>query len=231
MSNNQPMAIPNHIGVIMDGNRRWARANNQNYITAYQKGADVLQNVVEQAEKRGVKFITSFTFSFENWNRPKNELEILMNLFEEYLSTKVKELHEKNVRFKVVGRVKDFSEKIQQKIKDLVKLTKNNTAITLTLALSYGGKVEIIDALNDILKNPPATITTQEFEKHLYDPDLPPIDLIIRTSGEERTSGFMLWQSDYAELYFLEKNWPELTTEDLDLAIKDFGLRKRNFGA
>ncbi|PIS40894.1 MAG: di-trans,poly-cis-decaprenylcistransferase [Candidatus Kerfeldbacteria bacterium CG08_land_8_20_14_0_20_43_14] len=232
MQNKDQMAIPNHIGFIMDGNRRWARENNQNYLTAYQKGADVLQNSVEQAKKWGVKFVTAFAFSHENWNRPKNELEILMTLFDRYLTEKIKIFHEKNVKFNVIGRIKNFSENLQQKIQNLLALTKNNNGITLTLALSYGGKVEIIDAINKIPKNSLSTeIALEDFEKNLYDPNLPPVDLIIRTSGEERTSGFMLWESDYAELYFLKKNWPEVVPEDIDLAIKDFSQRKRNFGA
>lgn len=223
--------VPNHIGFIMDGNRRWAREQGKTYEEAYHKGSDVLESLVERAANHGVGFVTAYTFSTENWNRPQVEIDLLMRLFEFYLAERMYRFKEMNVRFRVIGRLEQFSKNIQKKLQEHVELTKNNTAITLTLALNYGGQAEILDAANKLISSGDKEVTAETLRAAMYDPSLPPVDLIIRTSGEKRTSGFMLWHADYAELYFLEKNWPELTPADLDVAIKDYAQRKRNFGA
>jgi undecaprenyl diphosphate synthase len=223
--------VPVHVGFIMDGNRRWARANGIDYEQAYHKGMSVLEVLVERAAKCGVKFITAYTFSTENWTRPKIEVDLLMRLFEFYLAERVHKLHEKNVRLRVIGRIEEFSKNIQNKLHEHVELTKDNTAITLTLALNYGGHAEIVDAAKQLILSGTKDINAETLRSATYDPSQPPVDLIIRTSGEKRTSGFMLWHADYAELCFLEKNWPELTAVDLDAALEDYAQRKRNFGA
>ncbi len=223
--------VPTHVGFIMDGNRRWSRANGKNYEQGYNRAMDVLEAVVEHAGKKGVKFVTTYTFSTENWNRPKIEIDLLMRLFEYALMERVQALHKKNVRFRAIGRLSGFSKSIQEKLSQEVERTKNNTGVTLTLALNYGGHAEIADAVNKLIASGKQEVTENDIQQSLYDPDLPPVDLIIRTSGEERISGFMLWEADYAELYFLEKNWPDLTTQDIDIALEDYIQRKRNFGA
>lgn len=223
--------IPNHVGFIMDGNRRWARANGIDYEQAYHKGMGALEAMVERAAQRGVKFVTAYTFSAENWNRPKVEIDLLMRIFEFYLAERVQRLHEKNVCFQVLGQLDGFSASIQRKLREHVELTKHNTAVTLNLALNYGGHREIVDAVNHLFSTGVKNITEKNLQQAMYNPALPPVDLIIRTSGEKRTSGFMLWGADYAELYFLEKNWPDLTPEDFDRALEDYAQRKRNFGA
>ncbi|MFA6042685.1 MAG: polyprenyl diphosphate synthase [Patescibacteria group bacterium] len=224
-------AVPVHLGVIMDGNRRWAKDQGVTYEQAYQKGIEVLRMVVRQAADAGTRFVTAFTFSHENWNRPKEEVTLLMRLLKMYMEKKVRELHKENVRFKVIGRLKDFSDMMQRVIHDAVALTAANTGITLTLALNYGGQTELVDAVNALVEKNSGEITPEDIQKHLYDPEQPPVDLIIRTSGEQRTSGFLLWESAYAELFFLQKNWPALAVEDITLAYSDFAQRKRNFGS
>lgn len=226
-----PNAIPTHVGFIMDGNRRWSRANGKGYEEGYNRAMDVLEALVEQAAKRGVKYVTTYTFSTENWNRPKVEIDLLMRLFEHALMDRVESLHKKNVRFQAIGRLGDFSPRIQKRLAEETERTKGNTSITLTLALNYGGHAEVTDTVNRILKSGKQEVTEADIQQSLYDPSLPPVDLIVRTSGEKRTSGFMLWEADYAELYFLEKNWPDLTPADIDAAIEDYAQRKRNFGA
>lgn len=223
--------IPQHIGFIMDGNRRWSRANGKDYEEGYNRAMDVLESVVEHAGKRGVKFVTIYTFSTENWNRPKMEIDLLMRLFEYALKDRVAALHKKNIRFRAIGRLGDFSAGIQKGLAEEVALTKENTGVTLTLALNYGGHAEIADTVNRLIQSGKRTVTEADIQQNLYDPSLPPVDLIVRTSGEKRISGFMLWEADYAELYFLEKNWPDLTPADLDVALEDYAQRKRNFGA
>ncbi|MEK7518330.1 MAG: polyprenyl diphosphate synthase [Patescibacteria group bacterium] len=223
--------IPNHVGFIMDGNRRWSRANGKNYEQGYNQAMDVLEALVSQAAKRGVKFVTTYTFSTENWNRPKIEIDLLMRLFEYALMERIKVLHQKNVKFQAIGRLSDFSPGIQKRLREETERTKANTGVTLTLALNYGGHAEIIDTVNRLVASGKRKITEADIQQNLYDPSLPPVDLIVRTSGEKRISGFMLWEADYAELYFLEKNWPELTPEDFDSALEDYAQRKRNFGA
>ncbi len=226
-----PNAIPTHVGFIMDGNRRWSRAHGKDYEQGYNRAMDVLESVVAHAAKRGVQFVTIYTFSTENWNRPKIEVDLLMRLFEHALKERVVALHEKNVRFRAIGRLREFSPGIQKALAEEVALTQGNTGITLTLALNYGGHAEITDTVNRLLQSGKKEITEADIQQNLYDPSLPPVDLIVRTSGEKRTSGFMLWEADYAELFFLEKNWPDLTPEDLDGALEDYAQRKRNFGA
>lgn len=223
--------VPNHVGFIMDGNRRWSRANGKDYEQGYNQAMDVLEALVERAAQRGVKFVTAYTFSTENWNRPKIEIDLLMRLFESALMERVEALHKKNVRFRVIGRLHEFSTGIQRRLAEEVERTKSNTSITLTLALNFGGHAEIVDAVNRIIESGKKGITEKDMYEYLYDPTLPPVDLIFRTSGEKRTSGFMLWEADYAELFFVEKNWPDLTPVDLDAVLEDYAQRKRNFGA
>jgi undecaprenyl diphosphate synthase len=231
MSNEDIDQVPKHLGVIMDGNRRWSRANNVTYEQGYLRGIEVLRNIVRHAAKKGVNYITAYTFSNENWNRPKEEISLLMRILLIYLRQKVQELHAENIRLKVIGRVQEFIIELQDAIKNAVELTSKNTGITLTLAMNYGGRAEIVDAVNSAISLGKTTISLEDISQHTYDPGMLPVDLIIRTSGEERTSGFLLWKADYAELYFLQKNWPDISEKDIDEALVDYARRKRNFGA
>ncbi len=215
----------------MDGNRRWARENGVTYEVAYNRGADVLKAVVERAIDLGIANVTVYAFSTENWHRPKIEVDLLMRLFQYYLAERVHELHEKNVRFLAVGRLQDFPASLQQKLRELMELTAKNTAITLRLALNYGGRAEIVDAVNVLLARGEKTASEERLQRAMYDPEFPPVDLVVRTSGEQRTSGFLLWHAHYAELYFLQKNWPDLQPSDVDAAVAEYQKRKRNFGA
>jgi undecaprenyl diphosphate synthase len=225
-----PNAIPMHVGFIMDGNRRWSRANGKDFEQGYIRAMDVLETIVEYAGGKGVRFVTVYTFSTENWNRPKVEIALLMRLFEYALQERVAALHKKNVRFRAIGRLHDFPPGIQKSLAEEIELTKANTGVTLTLALNYGGHAEITDTVNRIIQSGKKVVTESDIQQNLYDSSLPPVDLIVRTSGEKRISGFMLWEADYAELYFLEKNWPDLTPADIDAALEDYAQRKRNFG-
>jgi undecaprenyl diphosphate synthase len=230
MSNEEIDQVPKHLGVIMDGNRRWSRANKLPYEQGYLRGIEVLKTVVRHAAKKGVKFVTAYTFSNENWNRPKEEISLLMRLFLVYLRQKVQELHAENIRFRVIGRLQEFVIEVQEAIKNAIELTSKNTGITLTLAMNYGGRAEIVDAVNNAMSSGKTILTQEDINQHTYDPSMLPVDLIIRTSGEERTSGFLLWEADYAELYFFKKNWPDINEKDLEEAFVDYARRKRNFG-
>lgn len=202
----------------------------------HRQGIKALREVVKTCGEIGVKFLTVFTFSTENWQRPENEIKSLMKLLIQGIDEEHDDLLKNNVRVRTVGRLRDLPEAVQNKIKSLAADTRNNTGLTLTLALSYGGRAELIDALkkafslwqNGKLDRPPQT--EEEFAHLLYDPELPSVDLLIRTGGEKRLSNFLLWQSAYAELFFTETLWPDFRREQLLTAIEDFSRRQRRFG-
>ncbi len=214
----------------MDGNRRWAVARHLPPYEGHRAGYKKIENILRWCGDAGIKILTLYAFSTENWQRPKKEVDFLMKLFYDALTKGVKELHKNNVCVRIIGRRKGLPEKIQKAIEVSEKLTKNNTAGILNLAINYGGRPELIDAFNKILKNPPKEITEDLISKNIYTADLPDPDLIVRTSGEMRLSGFLTWQSAYSEFYFLKHHWPEFSKKDFDDMLKDFAGRQRRFG-
>jgi undecaprenyl diphosphate synthase len=228
--------IPQHIGIIMDGNRRWAKRKGLPTLKGHEKGYEMLKKVGEWCLDRGVKFLTVFAFSTENWNRSPEEVDYLMKLLKKALKDEVKEMHKKGFRINVIGRMKDLSKDLQQAVKDAVELTKDNKKGTINIALNYGGRAEIVDMAKAIVKAAiqghlsPRRITEKLITNYLYTKGIPDPDLIIRTSGEQRLSGFLPWQSSYAELYFTPTCWPDFSEKELDKAIDWYLHRERRFG-
>ena len=229
--------LPKHIAIIMDGNRRWARQRNLPVKIGHKEGAETLKKVVRYANKRGIKYITVYAFSTENWKREKEEVDSLMSLLEYYLEQFSKEADSENIVIKVIGRRKELSEKLLKKIDEVVDGTKDNTGIVFTIALNYGGRDELATAIKSIaeeVKNDKLDlneINENLISEYLYTSNMPDPDLMIRTSGEVRTSNFLPWQLVYSEFLFLEKLWPEFSEEDLENAIQVFSKRNRKFGA
>ena len=220
-----------HLAIIMDGNGRWAKDKNLDRIVGHKEGAKSAKKIIETCSNLNIKYLTLYTFSTENWDRPQLEVDSLMALLSGMLNNEIKELEGNNIVFKVVGRVEDLPKSVQKIVSNTVERTKNNTGLVLSLALSYGGRQEIIDAMNKILKNKESKIIDEEIVKnHLYFPEMPDPDLIIRTGGEFRLSNFLLWQSAYSEMYISKKNWPDFKEKDLMTALEDFNHRNRTFG-
>jgi len=224
------MRVPNHVAIIMDGNGRWARRKGLPRVIGHKKGAEVVENVVRWSAEFGIKYLTLYTFSTENWKRPKEEVEYLFSLLIEKLEAKTSELIKENVRLRFMGRLEDLPEKLKNKCRETEEATKVERWINLIIALNYGGRAEIVDAVRKILKEGATEVNEESFRKYLYLPDVPDPDLIIRTSGEMRLSNFLLWQSAYSELYFTEKLWPDFTKDDFTKALEDYSKRERRFG-
>lgn len=220
-----------HIAIIMDGNGRWAKDKGMDRIFGHKEGAKSAKKVIETCSDLNIKYLTLYAFSTENWNRPQFEVDSLMSLLSSMLKNEIKELERNNIVFKVVGRLEDLPKSVQNIISDVIDRTKHNTGLILSLALSYGGRQEIIDAVNKIIVSKKSEIIDEEIVKNnLYCPEIPDPDLIIRTAGEYRLSNFLLWQSAYAELFVSKKNWPDFKKRDLMEALKDFENRDRTFG-
>ncbi|MDB3980131.1 isoprenyl transferase [Candidatus Marinimicrobia bacterium] len=221
----------NHIAIIMDGNGRWAKDKGMDRIFGHKEGAKSAKRVIEACSDLNINYLTLYAFSTENWNRPQSEVDSLMSLLSLMLKNEIKELERNNIVFNVVGRVEDLPKSVQNIISDVIDRTKHNTGLVLSLALSYGGRQEIIDAVNKIIVSKKSEIINEEIVKNnLYCPEIPDPDLIIRTAGEHRLSNFLLWQSAYAELFVSKKNWPDFKKKDLMEALKDFENRDRTFG-
>lgn len=229
--------LPKHIAIIMDGNRRWARKRNLPVKMGHKEGAETLKKVVRYANKRGIEYITVYAFSTENWKREKEEVDSLMSLLEYYLDQFSKEADSENIVIKVIGRRKELSEKLLKKIDEVVEGTKNNTGIVFSIALNYGGRDELTTAIKAIAEDAKNNnlnideIDEKLISEYLYTKNMPDPDLMIRTSGELRTSNFLPWQLVYSEFLFLDKLWPEFSEEDLEDAIQVFSKRNRKFGA
>ena len=221
----------NHIAIIMDGNGRWAQDKGMDRIFGHKEGANSAKKIIEACSDLNVNYLTLYAFSTENWNRPQFEVDSLMSLLSAMLKNEIKELERNNIVFNVVGRIEDLPKSVQNIISDVIDRTKYNTGLILSLALSYGGRQEIIDAVNKIIVSKKSEIIDEEIVKNnLYCPEIPDPDLIIRTAGEYRLSNFLLWQSAYAELFVSQKNWPDFKKKDLMEALKDFENRDRTFG-
>ena len=229
-------SVPNHIAIIMDGNGRWAKKRNKSRDYGHKEGKKSVKKIVKVCAELGVKNLTLFAFSTENWNRPKLEIKILMKLLLTSLNEELETLTKNNIRFKTIGNLEKLPKRLLSYLSKVTEKTQNNNRMTLTLALSYGAREEIVDAMQAIgdkvknnlisLKNIDESVINQ----HLYTHYLPDVDLLIRTSGEKRISNFLLWQIAYAELYFTEKLWPDFSKEDLYEAIINYQQRERRFG-
>ncbi|MDC0152602.1 isoprenyl transferase [bacterium] len=220
-----------HIAIIMDGNGRWAIDKGMDRLLGHKEGAKSAKKIIEVCSDLKIKYLTLYAFSTENWNRPQYEVDSLMSLLSSMLENEIKELERNNIVFSVVGRIEDLPTSLQKIISEAIDRTKNNTGLILSLALSYGGRQEIIDAINKIILSKKSEIIDEEIVKNnLYCPEIPDPDLIIRTAGEYRLSNFLLWQSAYAELFVSDKNWPDFKEKDLMKALKDFENRDRTFG-
>jgi len=228
--------LPNHIAIIMDGNGRWARKNALRRLAGHKKGANSVRSVVRSCRRLGIKFLTLYAFSVENWQRPKDEVRALMSLLEEYLQSEVQEMNDKDIRLMTIGDVDRFSWKTREVLLDTVEKTSKNSGMILTLALSYGGRDEIVESVKKIVRDikeeriKESDITKENFSNYLYTSYIPDPDLLIRTSGEHRVSNFLLWQLAYAELYFTDVLWPDFSEESLFDAIVDYQKRERRFG-
>ena len=221
--------IPNHIAIIMDGNGRWAEKRGLPRTFGHKEGADALRKIITYAGKIGVKYLTVYAFSTENWKRSKDEIDALMFLFETYLKNEEKNIMKNNVRFLVSGRKNGVSSSLLEAIKKLEDKSRDNTGLTLNIAFNYGGRAEIIDAVNSILKSGADNINEEDFSKYLYN-DIPDPELLIRTSGEFRISNFLLWQIAYSEIYITKALWPDFDEKELDKAIQSYNERDRRFG-
>lgn len=225
--------VPYHLGIIIDGNRRWAKKRGLPSFEGHRKGLNQVGKMGELCKKRGIKIVTLYTFSTENWNRSKKEVSYLMNLFSEALNKKnIKKLHQRKIKLQVIGQREKLSKLLQKRIKKAEELTKNNKEGILNLAISYGGRPEIIQAIESIIKKKISAdkITEDLINQNLWTAGLPYPDLIIRTGGAQRLSNFLTWQSAYSEFYFTKKCWPAFTEKDLDKALIDYSQRQRRFG-
>ena len=230
------MSIPKHIAIIMDGNGRWAEQKGMPREFGHQSGVRSVKKIVEEANKHKIQYLTLFAFSVENWNRPEYEVKTLMRLLVQTLKDEFEDLLSNNIRLNSIGNIESLPIEVKNELKNIIEKTKNNSGMTLTLALSYSAKQEILDALKKISKKVKnETICLDNFDDsiindHLYTKDLPNVDLLIRTSGEKRVSNFLLWQIAYAELYFTETYWPDFSQDDFTDAIIEFQKRERRFG-
>jgi len=219
----------------MDGNGRWAREKGLPRQVGHQEGVKAMKRVTRKAGELGVSSLTVYAFSTENWKRPGKEVNFLMNLFQKTLIKQARELFENNVKVKIIGRRDNLSSGLLKTINEIEEMTATNTGLELKIAFNYGGRAEILDMSRKIIRDAqkglnPDTLTEEEIAQYLYDPDYPDIELLIRTGGDKRVSNFLLWQIAYAELYFIDKYWPDFTGEDLVDAIKVFNERERRFG-
>lgn len=228
--------LPEHIAIIMDGNGRWAKKRGMLRNLGHKSGAKTVKQVVEACAEINVKYLTLYAFSTENWNRPKIEVELLMKLLISSLKKELETLQKNNIKLTTIGNLELLPKSVYNELTDVIEKTKNNTRLTLSLALSYGSREELIKTIKEIslkVKNnliSPENIDKSVINNHLYTRDLPDVDLLIRTSGEQRISNFLLWQIAYAELYFTEVLWPDFTKENLFEAILNYQNRERRFG-
>lgn len=226
------MNIPKHIVLFPDGNRRWAEKRGISIQDGYIKGKDKFSDFLCWCEERGVKVVTVFGFSSENWKRPQDQVDFLMHVFEKYLNEGIDDFNKEGVRVRVIGEKEKLSDSLKEVIERVEKETAKNSQLYLNLGVSYGGKWDIVNAVKKIIKDnvSPEKINEELFEGYLSTAGLPSPDLVIRAGGENRLSNFVLWQAAYAELYFSPKLWPEFTEQDLDLAFAEFDMRSRRFG-
>ncbi len=230
------MKIPRHIAIIMDGNGRWAQERGLPRVLGHKAGVESVREVVKVCRELGVEWLTLYTFSTENWRRPPEEVQTLMSMLKQLLRAEVAELHRNDVRIRGLGRVWELPPEVQEELRRAEELTKDNQGLNLVLAVSYGGRQEIVDAARRLAEDvaqgkvKPEDVNEDLFQRYTYIPEMPPPDLLIRTAGELRVSNFLLWHIAYTELYFSPKLWPDFRREELLAAIGDFSKRRRKFG-
>ncbi|MDG1022668.1 MAG: isoprenyl transferase [Flavobacteriaceae bacterium] len=228
--------LPKHVAIIMDGNGRWANQRGKQRVMGHKKGASAVREVIEEAARKEIKFLTLFTFSTENWSRPEEEVSVLMRLLLSSLKKEFNRLIKNNIQLKSIGDTSGLPALVSEELNYVIDKTKNNTGLILTLALNYGAKEELTQAMKTIankVKNSiisPEKVDQSTINEHLYSHYLPPVDLLIRTSGENRLSNFLLWHIAYAELYFTTTLWPDFSKEDLNKALINYAKRERRFG-
>ncbi|MFO7460629.1 MAG: isoprenyl transferase [Desulfatiglandales bacterium] len=232
-----PAKLPNHVAVIMDGNGRWAKKRGLSRIQGHEEGAESVRAVVKAGREVGIRWLTLYAFSEENWKRPKYEIEALMGLLKRFLKAELKEMLDNGIRLQYIGRVGKLPRDVQQTLRETEEQTRHNADMVLTLALSYGGRQEITDALSEIAKQIESgalnsrDVSEELIMQHLYTAQMPDPDLLIRTSGEYRVSNFLLWQIAYAEIFTTPVPWPDFRREEFVKALKAYQRRERRYGA
>lgn len=225
--------IPKHVAIIMDGNRRWAQNHKLQMFLGHKKGTEQIESIVEHAANIGIQHITFWAFSTENWRRSKTEVSVLMEVFRDFLRSGIPERFIKNgAKLRVLGEYKAFPKDIVEGMDQVIEKSKDNTKITVNIAINYGGRLEILSAVKQLLEKniSPESLNADMFAQYLYTYPQPDPDLIIRTGGEKRLSGYLLWQCEYSELYFTDTLWPDFDTKAFDSALEDFACRQRRFG-
>ncbi len=224
--------IPNHVAIILDGNRRWAESVGKKTLEGHRRGSEVFKEVSIGLFERGVSYVTAYVFSVENWQRKAEEVDYLMRLLIKAVELHLDEFNKKGIRIKIIGRRDNLKPAVLKAIERTEEKTANNSNGTLTLCFNYSGRQELVDAYKQIALNKiaPEDITQEVVSANMYAPEVPDVDLLIRTSGEQRISGFMLWRSSYAELLFIKKLWPDIKISDMDAALSEYATRQRRFG-
>ena len=226
------VTIPQHVGIILDGNGRWAREHGLPRLEGHRAGTENIRRVLEACSEFGIKILTIYAFSTENWGRPQVEVRGLMRILEEVIDREVQSLHKNGVQLRHIGRLEGLSQRLQQAVRDALELTKENDRLILNVAFNYGGRSEILDAVRRVMGDgiSPQELSEELFERYLYTAGLPPPDLIIRTGGEMRLSNFLIWQAAYAEYYSTPTYWPDFNKEELHKALLAYSQRERRFG-
>jgi undecaprenyl diphosphate synthase len=228
--------IPTHVAIIMDGNGRWARSKGLPRTEGHKAGTEVAEKTIRWAYELGIKYLTLYTFSTENWKRPREEVNFLFDLFADFVTRKIPEVKKEGVRLRFIGRLEQLPEKVLKVCKVAEEETKGNSNINVQVALNYGGRAELCDTISRIIEDfkkgkVDLPITEETVSKYLYTADIPDPDLIVRTANEKRLSNFLIWQAAYAEYYFVDKFWPDFSKEDLVAAVEEYNKRIRKFGA
>jgi undecaprenyl diphosphate synthase len=225
--------VPRHIAVIMDGNGRWARKRGLPRVAGHRAGTENIRAIVSEADRLGVRYLTLYAFSTENWNRPSLEVQGLMQILGEFIDRETRNLHEQKVHLRHLGRLDGLSPRLAEKVRYAVNLTRENNGLTLAIAFNYGGRADLVDAVRAMLAAgvAPDAVDERQIEAHLATAGMPDPDLVIRTSGERRLSNFLIWQAAYSEYWFTPVLWPDFRPEHLQQAVGEFGQRERRFGA
>jgi undecaprenyl diphosphate synthase len=223
------MILPKHVAIIMDGNGRWGIQKKKSRNYGHSKGIEVVENIIEEAVSKKIKYLTLFTFSTENWKRPKSEIKFLITILEKYIQKELNNLIKKKIKLKIIGNLDKFPKSLKLKLKNAEKLTRSNNKIQIIIALNYGSKEEIINTVKK-LNNSSIRINEKNISENLYTKNIPDPEILIRTGNRNRLSNFLLWQLSYTEIYFVSKLWPDFTRKDFSKIINNFSKVKRNFG-